>query len=566
MTRRSIRRAGFGTLLTLVFVLLLVLAIIGLGHGTFSSSVSNMSKVAARSDMASDMANNAITEAHFFISNSVNDPSSFLFTRFREEKGDFSFQLNDSQLTHFFAELKAQSTFQLENDCLEVKVVQKALSKTNPTQQCRLGSLSIQAAIAHGQLGLTRRVVNTFDWKLVKPGPPRPLDDRTLFIIKAMPLVKSGLDANDSMDKSIQRLGELLGLVQRARKAFLDMKNQVSGQSGASSFVAKLDEAIQICQKLEEQWPKIEVKTGETKGQANSLHHFPTVEFSVASRANEIDLDNFNLPHRVRERAMTIEGKEKEQGAAWDAYVKALQNQNQQGMTLFKDWVAKVTSLADEYKKLLLDDYKKWQDTFDEVTGDERTKMLPAISTLELKDAVRQVSAAIHEGDAHGNGDLRTLQKKFDDLISRGEAHSGVIYVNNTKTELKIDGVFKGRLMVIVKGDVTVKRASFTDVSKDTITIVSHGRMTVEGNVAGTLIACRSLIMDDGVKIDGTLIVKEPDYLTIPANKVFTGKLARAERLVCGPETDDGTMQTIANEALYVVVAPVQSTVEMYRQ
>ena len=566
MILRRFRQAGFGTLLTLVLVLLLVLAIIGLGHGTFSSSVSNMSKVAARSDMASDLANNGLTESHFYIANSVNDPASFLYDKFRSEKGDFSFSLTATHLNHFFAELKEQTTFQLEGSSVEVKVSQAPLSKARPTEQERLGSLSIFVTIKHSQLDLTRRLVSTFEWKLVKAGPPRPLDDRTLFIAKANPLVKWGLEANDSMDKSIKRLGELLGLVQRARKAFEDMKNQVEGQSGASSFVAQLNEAIQTCQKLENEWPKIEVKTGDTKAQTNALHHFPTKDFSIESREKEIDLDKFNLPHRVRERALGIEVKEQEQGAAWNAYVKAFQDQNKEGMKLFKEWVTKVTALAAEYKGLLIDDYKDWQDTFSEVTGSERTSLLPAISSMAIKDVVRQVSAGIFEGDAHGNGDLRPLQEKFDDLLARGNGHSGVIFVNNPKTEFQIDRTFKGRLTIVVKGDVVVKRALVEDVSCDTITIISYGRMTVEGNVAGTLIAGRSLIMDDGVKIDGTLIVLEPDYLTIPANKVFTGKLMRDERLMAGPQTDDGTMSTVKKEALYVVVAPVQSTVEMYRQ
>ena len=566
MAANRFRRGGFGTLLTLVLVMLLVLAIIGLGHGTFSSSVSNMSKVAARSDLALDLANNAITEAHFYIAHGVNDPACFLYDKFRSEKSGFSFTLAKEHLPYFIAELKRQSTFQLEDKQVIVKVTQEPLSKLHPTEHCRQGAFSIAVAMTHSQLALTRRVVNTFDWKLVKLGPPRPLDDSTLFIANASPMVTTALDANDSMDKCIKRLGELLGLVKRARDAFTDMKSKVAGKPGAGSVVSQLEEAIQNCQNMEKDWPDIKVGSGDTKSQTNVLHHFPTVEFSLVSRDKEIDLDDFNLPRLVRQRALAIELKEKEQGAAWDAYVKAFQDQNREAMRLFQDWATKVSTLADEYKGLLIDDYKDWQDTFTEVAGKEREALLPVIASFKKKDMVRHITMAVFEGDAHGNGDLRSVQQKFDDLLARGPALSGFLFVNNGKSELHIDMTFKGRLTIATLGDVVIKRALVDDVGRDTITIISYGRMSVEGNVAGTLIACGSLIMDDGVKIDGSLLVHKPDYLAIPANKVFAGQLTRDERLVAGPQNDDGTMATIKKEALYVVVAPVQSSVEMYRQ
>jgi len=554
-------RAGYGILLVLVLAILLVLAVVGVGHGFFSTSVSEMTQLAARGDVAVDLAANGLAEAHFLLARSVNTPGSAFYDRFRNQTGDFSFDVPLKDLPHLAQELKEAKHYALEDGAVHGEVQgQHPSSPANPTEHERQGRLYLSASIVHTGLGVVRRLGYSYDLKVCLSVPARPLDRPTLFVADARPLVTTFADANDTINRSIARLAELLTAIGNVKAEFQKLMEKAKQDPASSSFVGQLQVVITRLQAIEQGWPRITVSSGTTRGVADQLHLFPADAFALTTEGARVDLTAVNLPPRIRTRITTIQTRETEQQTSYQAFVDAVKNlsssNSSQVMTAFQDWTTKLEALVAEYKALLITDYKAFQDSFDELAGGALDPYRKALASLTGQDEAMRSTAVIYDVDAHRSGDVRNLATKFAQLLDRGPAFSGRLFVVNSNEELVIDRTFKGRIVIVVNGNAVIQRALVDQPGTDNVVIVGLGRLAVEGPVQGNVIAVGPLTMEPEAAITGNLVVTRPDYVSITPERVLAGSVTRNEALVAGPATGDGSLSSVGPGFLYVAVGP----------
>ena len=566
------RQSGQGVLLVLVMILLLVLAIIALGHSLFTSSVTKMARMAGNGDIAIDLLDQALSEAHYIVARSVNDSSAGdFYETFRNEVDTFSFEIPLSDLTSLSQTLDELRNFELADECVKVQMIeQNPASKARPSEYDRVGRLCFMATVTDTKMGVSRTMHRSFDVKVLLGTQPRPLDCRSIFIADASPLVTVPAKANKTIEKVFKRLEVLQGVLETVKGEFEKLLEKAKDGDAGSSTEAVLQQAIDLCANVQASWPTIALGTGDTSNSPDKLHLFPENSFAVSSDETQIELGDVCLPNLVRSRLSTIDEAEASQGEAYLSFsnnFSSLAKDNPSELiNLLNTWCTALTSCLSSYEALLVDDYKAFQDSFKELDTSEFAVYETPLNSLKKRDLLYRSTAIVYDYDAHGNSDTRTIGKKFTDLLERGPACSGQLFVVNKDTELEIDHTFRGRLTIVVYGDCLVKELLIDDNNTDLVTLVCFGRLTIEGTVNAAVIAAGSLKMEDESALTGNLTVIEPDFDSIPAKFVFNGKLVRDERQVSGSEEADGTIATVNTSRQYVTIAPVPIQMEAWRK
>ena len=427
-------RSGHGTLLVLVLALLMLLAVMGVAHGFFSASVVKYNQYATKGDVAIDLAENALAEAHRVIATKLNDKSCKLFQMFREKLGSFTFSLTSSDLPYLAAELKKQNCFSLVKDEVTITVLGGvSTSKAMPTDWDRAGRLRICASIVHQESKIVRRLAQIYDFRISLPAVPRPLDRHTLVIGDGIPLISTYANANETINGTQKRLDELKTVLRQRKEDFEKTKEELAGNSEAQAALPLLDLAAKECQQLLSQWPKIE-----------GLSLFPEGAFTITTDSAQLDLSTFNLPAKVRKRASSIDVMEKQQAKSYQSLCTTLEKcangkaeHNRVLETLMK-WCQDLEGLVVEYEGLLVEDYLAFQQNCKFHEDDDMALFEAILASLVPADLIYKSTAVIYDFDVHQNGDLRNINLKFKQLINRGPAFSGVLYVMNKDEELVI--------------------------------------------------------------------------------------------------------------------------------
>ena len=555
-------KSGHGTLLVLVLALLMLLAVMGVAHGFFSSSVVKQNQYATKGDVAIDLAANALTEAHQLIAKNINLPSSKHFSLFRKNLGSFTFSVPLSALPVFFAELKEQKCFSLVADEVKVNVLgQVSTSKMLPTEWDRAGRIRLSASIIHKKSHVTRRLAHIYDFRISLPALARPLDQHTLVIGDGRPLVTTYANANETINGTYKRLAELKEVLNERKKDLENGVNELAANEEKKAALPTLQLAKDECQRLLDDWPVLkEVKP------------FPRVPFTMTCQDEEIALAAIDLPSKIRRRDGLIKSLEKRQSDSYQSLCQKLQlcaNGKEEADSVLKAlelWCKELKALAGEYEALLHDDYLAFQRSFAISIKEDEALFDCIFSSWSPDDLIYKSTAVLYDGDVHKNGDLRSLNTKFHHLINRGPAFSGVLYVMNKHEELRINSTFKGQLLLVVEGDCVVERALVADKARDIITIISLGRLAVEGKMEGAIAAKGTLLIDSAASITGTLVITRPDFKNLPSGNVFAGNLKRDERLLTGPQEADGRLGTVKVHRLYATLGPFPVGVEAVRR
>lgn len=577
------RRAGFGTVLGLVLFLLLSLGVIGLGHAFFSSFVSDQAQTAHMGDLALELAGDAVTAAHWTLCAKANTPEGgLLYEGFRGPLAPFVASLRGADLPGLADEFRSRPGFELVSDAVDVELLWQArASVRHPTEYDRLGAVRLSAAVRYAPLGVVRRLRQTYDLKVSLTTTPRPFDAYTFFVGDPKALVNSFAvddDANKSLQRAVGRPAEVRRAAEEQKRGYEKVlaELQRSQAPEAAQLEALVGDALAALDEMLAQWPPVVTLTPPGAGAAgggDQVREFPRVPWAAASTAPRIELATLNLPAKGRSRMARLQELEARFQQAADACEALIQRVKSGAYgdlgrlpELQRAWCAAALALAQEYRAQLMEDYKPFQDLVTELTGPALERLQPALAALDPKDLLVRSCAVVAARDVLGLGDARPLPAKLAGLLDRRPLFSGMLYVHNPGQELVVERTFRGRAVLVVPGDVTVRRARVEQATRDTLTLACFGRLAVEGFAQCSLVTAGRLQMEDRVTVTGNLVALRLDFGGLAPERVLAGTLVRDPRLVSGPPEADGTHATVGADFEHVALGPEPVFVEVERR
>ncbi len=543
-----------GIVLVIIMALLLVVAIVTMGRSYFSSFVADRTTKGAFGDLALELAGNALTESHFRLAKLVNSPDNGgnLFKVFRSNFSKFSTEIPLSSLPAFREDLQRCKGFSLSDGEVNVEVLfQAPLSKHLPQYYDRFGTVRLSAEVAHNGIGVVRHLQESYDFKINLMTTPRFFDTYTFFVADAVFLVNAfskDNNANKTIDDTLERikeLGEKLDFfilkideaITNAEEAKSNALADISQQY--SSAIDNLKKSKIILTATRQNWPIVKVRDFgiQTSLSPDSLHYFPQPPFAVYSYEKNIDMNSLNLPEKIKNRMTKLDEAEKllkEAAEACHAFIKPKPSNLDPFPGLIQGFCSASMAAGKEYESLLIEDYKAFQDSLIEIGGSSYDKFLPFFRQFRKDDMANKATAIITEVDNTGSGDTRTINEKFDALLSRHEAFTGVLYVNNPTQELVINREFKGRLVLLVDSDVVINRATLADPLQDMLTIVAFKTMKIQGPVEASLVPWLSFSCSSSAPITGNLIFSRLNFTSSPPSETLCFQLIRDERIQAG--------------------------------
>lgn len=572
-------RSGAGVVLIIVLVLLCIISIVVMGRSQFSSFVSDRASKGVYGDLALLIAKNALTEAHFRLGKLANSPENAFYSEIRQNYSSFESQISLSKLPALGAELEKKPSFKLINSSVDLDVLfQFSSSKELPQPYDRHGSIRLSVSVYHELTGVIRRLSETYDFKLSLVTPPRFFDTYTFFVADGVFLVNSHAledDANDNIDGALKRIDELeernLSLQSKIEQAIEALERAKSeAMTGISQYTAAINEARKsktILSKYEDKWPKIEVADyGEnTTGKTNILHHFPAPPICLYSYAPEIDLYDVNLPLKLSKRLESIKAAEQEFKVASMAchdFLETKPSNLSPLPQLIENYCESALKVSNCYGDMLIEDYKAFQDELIEVGGTSYSEFIPFFKQFSKNDYLRKATVVLEEKDGSSTATIGSASSQFSKFFREHEAFSGVLYIHNPNSTLQINHEFKGKMVIVVDGDVSINSLTIDDKRKDLVTLISFGSMTLNSNskVQASLIPWMTLDMEPGTVIEGNIIFSRLNFISTAPERVLAAKLERDERILAGRENG-----TFYKSRLHFSMSPSKNFVRIER-
>jgi len=582
-TARS--RRGVGAAFVIVVALVVIAAIVAFGRSFFSSFVADRTQKSISGDLALDLAINALEEGRFRLAMAANDPKSGnrFFKMFRGRGEIMQGEMTLAQLPVLQQDLETYPTHSLYGGSLGIEVLFQAASSLQcPTPHDRFGTLRMTAEIYDSHSHVFRRLHQVFDYRVSLTAPPRPFDIFTLFIADPGFIVHSWAlndNANDNIDAAMKRLDEL----GQKNDEFIEMIEQGIDQFEAksSSFFPTgdgIDEARSNLKQaqghflaVKEKWPIVKLldSSSNTSDAMDSLHRFPDDPFAIASFEDEIDCQTLNLPHRIERRVASItaaEGKLKEAIDNFRGFLEKKPSDLSPLPELSEAYKDSLLRVAREYRGMLLEDYKSFQDTVFEISGKAYHFLDPFIAQLDKIDYRLKATAVLKKHEPTDDT-VVSLNEQLEALLDLGDGYHGVIFVENTNEEIIIDRTFKGRTVLVVEGDINVVNARLDDPTQDLLTIICLGQLNLSGPCEASLIPWMGFTCSSkNCTIEGNLILGRPDFTVNTPEELLSPFIKRGSHLRAGPEVPPGTPAPAHSDYLYVTIAPEALFTEIERR
>ena len=522
-------------------------------------------------DIAYELAENAIESAHYLVGKGANHPSgeANLYKLFRENLSDFSVDLSVSILPGIATELgkKGLENFSLVDDKVLLEVLfQHPMSVINPTEHDRFGTLRFSAKGKYGPKNIVRTVSKTYDFRLTSITTPRPFDMNTMFIHDPSPYLTYFAykgDPNLYIDAAHTKIANYEKATRDLKKSYEDFVKKIKGKPKSGPVVRLFEGLIaEMNVLLEQEWPPDVTisQSNKTRDKENTVHHFPEpTTYALWTNAEKVDFGEINIAPRLKvrhQRLAEIEPEHLQVNNDIKEFLDSTPTKFEPLVPMQRQWNALVKEIVWLYYGVLIKDYKVFQDNFYELNEPLLSRFKPFINSVSLDELVNRCSTYLAEGDIGKTGDGRTLNEKFNELLSRNESLSGILYIHNPTEELIINRTFKGRLVIIVRDDVTIQQALVEDQEQDLLTVASFGRMAVEGKTQASLIAGSTLSTEPEADIAGNLFIHKLDIVGVRPERLLTGTLQRDERLVGGPKQISRKVEGIFPDYQYFTVGP----------
>ena len=555
-------RKGAVSILTVVLLFTFSLTVLAIHLGWFSQSVVKNAKLLAIGRQARGLAEGFVTNGHFYLSRAINYPSfdKRIWNTFRQETGSASFELDGPTLCHAFAELALHRDYILVRKKVEVTIdFQKSSSREAPSDCDRYGTVTLTAKVENTECGVSRTVTSTFDFILSLASTPRPFDLFTLYLDEGHELVNGRYKANALIESARLRLDELITTASKIKGDYEEIIDGLEGKDGGEKAIEIVRQALSHLNEFIKSYPGTPALAPQpNKVTAETVSLFPDGPFSCLVWQKEMDLTQLNLPFFLTKSLAELKVLRKEQRDARKAletfYRSDLKNP-QALIGLTASWCVAANRLAKGNKKLLLDGFGKFQRSCVIFSGKSHALMRPSVDSLSRNDLLLRSSCYLAEGDKYGMGDLRDLSEKVSSLINRNGAFSGILFVDNKKQELVIDGTLAGRLVIVAAGPLRLTNVQRKDKDRDLLTFIALDRIVVEGKVNASVVAMKDYVLEPEAEIDGNLILRRVD-MNKNDEELLRGQLFYDKSLRAGPLSFDYTTKTVDGGKQVVALSP----------
>ena len=550
LLQRRNHNQGFGIILILVLAMIFVVAAGVLAQGTFSQSVLRGTARTLVNQQMQMVGEDILTEAKFFIGRSINSKDlagGLYYRQFRQNTGLFNTTVPMAELPACQQKTNEESDFEVVGKNVELAVLKQCpTSHLDPTEHSRCGLLEIAVRVRHRDSGYTRKFKLNNEFSVSLTSLPRPLDRTTLFIKKGDKLVDgSGYTANSLIKESNSLLKDVISALEQFIKGYDKAIAKVSSSSATPAQVTQMLKATrQLCQNCKNRLSKPYALHNETKkslGQ-QELCLYPAHSFSLVSFKYELDLELLSLPDRVREGRSKLEElqqRERKALAALEAYANSKPNPPTRLYELQESWCSAAEELSAQ-GAFILAQFNTFQQVIRPLSYQAENALEATVRSFSPEDWRSRSNVAVSTCD------------ELNNYLESDSACSGVFFLSNQNTWV-VDRVFRGRCVIVVNGDCQLNRCLVEDVSRDTITIICFGEMSVCGPVDGSVVAWNEISIAKSTTIKGTLLVNDP----LRSGRVSVkGKLIRDERLIAGPSGSNGLVDTVDTCQQYVNLVP----------
>ncbi len=500
------QKKGSGVLLVIVAAVIFVLFTAAFFQSRLTSSVTAETAAARDGDKAQLIAESAIHEAVVRLKRELSNEDSPLLHMFRKAvyapaRGEFAFgKYIDLTETQTMMAAEGLADFTLEK--LDARVAFQR--QVDRTAYERKGVICWRAAVKtpRRKWRRSRREVEyTQRFKIALAAPPRPFSSYGIFIgdVETMTDIES---INQSREKFITAVNELKQKVE-------ERKN-----SAPSHFRAQYDDLL-----------------SSLAGEKNIRAAVPLPEaassacYGLIKHGSVMALDRLDVARELREYLIELAPKlEKVEraGSGGDA-LQIFRDTNSTARAadkILREGLWRIWSFSHVYRVLPSTDnaYAPLAAHFMKFDGSYWRRRAQWLVRKKNKD--------------------RSTNDAWEEFLKKHPDLKGVVYVQNDKHPLRINGHFKGPLVIVTgQGGATLEDVNRNDKGKDTLTVVClGGDVTVRGVVNAALVLGReendephSLTVSKGAKLTGCL-----SALRLPLRCRFAGHLIRSHKFGYG--------------------------------
>ncbi len=530
------KRSGFSLVLPTVVGVVLVVLTLGATLIDRGKGLGTALRRGGLQDRAIGLARDANTEAVHRIRTRANLPGRPEFEMVRSNQVPYRHPLGSGELP--WAARSAGDGLE-RIDGVEVTVLRRAFATGRPEERVDYEAMGVMRFVAgsEGALGVSARHTLELGFRTVLVAPPRPFDAPTFMLLHAEGLLR---DASRGGEPSLwmrQLVAATTG-VRREVRAYAERFHQLvetwrkwlrDGYGDPSA----LREAISIFEGQSRRfaasvrgsaWPAREwcmeadaVREGDRLAlppqtarppdgmdrdhppEGRFLHDF-LEPLSVYSFAAEVDLDAVALPRRMEEKL-----------PEYDRALEAWQNFRTQLASLMLDPLGKrreVARVAPEYLEAsrnlaasadpMAEAFHLFQEIMVEVSGDAHQQLRDRAVRLSPEELGRKAEFV-----------FRDVESAASFLAVRPNP-AGIVYVEDpSRVPLVLDlAEVTGRLMVIYRGELRVRRAEVANPGEDVLVLMSWEGMHCETpGTAARILASGSELSAFGDLGTGSLVI-----------------------------------------------------------
>ena len=572
-------RQGAGSVLVIVLIMLFIIASATIGRSLFKSHVADKTSKSVHGDLSLALGRNILKEGHLKLSLLANSTSpSTLFQSFRSDTPSFEEEIPLTSLPVSKAMLAQYSGYKLLDDIIEIKCISKyPSSKVMAFSHDTYGIFELSASIRHSRSGTFRKTTRIFGYRTTLTAAPVPLSNYTLMIGDGVFLINScGIDndANKTIDGALTRISDLFANLEEFKEKGDELKKHLDDKADSalpplsgkySDGAREVQKSIDILEQTIPLKPQIIIRDFgvETDTNPKALHYFAKPPMCLYSQEPQLNLEDINLPDKLKNRLEIINKKEKHlarDAASLKLFIDSKPHNLGPLSELTNKFCKSTINTAKAYEKLLLKDYKGFQDRLIEIGSTSYPHYLKAFLQLSKMDLLRKATAIISDQD---DGTGRDVNQKLNDFLDKEERYNGLIFVLNGTTEIIINRKFKGRIFLVIERNLTIEQATIDDEKSDMLTICCLRHMALKGPVEASLIPWFSFTSIPGIPIKGNIIFSRINFISGPPEEVLAGSISYDLRL--SGASGIGDIETF-NKHQYVSISPLPLAANVERR
>ena len=558
------KRSGFGILLVFVCVILLIIFASGAGQSFFSSQVINHTHRAGIGNNCRYLAECACEEAFFRIEDGVNNSSSGIFTSFRTKvfgKGPATFDISLGslkQVEDMVAAMPTAHQYAIDSVKAEVLFRQQIAGLSYET----FGTIKVSAHVSSGfYRSLVRKVEIIRDFKMALISSPRPFCKASLFIGESHSFLKT--TPNREIKDSYSGIGAIWRFFQETLETAEESAKK-NTQADYSDLISEVKDAVSDIEsaagnmlvKKEADYPIPSMNQsgvphyfGDVKGAGDNLITSPS-QLAILTADSIPDLSKIDLFNNVEPfevtRADTYQ-KYLDEKESYRDYLESKKNADASEADSIKEEIKK---RLDKLKKLGVKTVKaavselKAHDEFQEILSEKSGSSYDlwwefVISKLRLPDWKEKAFFHVKSVD-----ELKEMINSSKDALTGNCNLSGIVYMDTADSVTFSNFSHRGKLIIVVPGDLSLESISVADENVDQLTFVSFGELSLDGNIQATVImgytgnGPRKLRLS-GLRLTGSFI--SADGLLFTAGN-FEGSLKYNEKINSGDTGENEIM------------------------